>query len=184
MRSILIAGIALALAAPGTAQNPGVTDTSFTAPDGTRTLQHTAVIAAAVAILWKAFTDTAEFQRWSAPNSAIDLRTGGSLEASYDAKVKLGERDTIRHRIVTYLPEKMVVFQNQQAPRDLKDGELLAQTVTVIQYEPLGPNSTRVTISSTGWKDTPAWNGLYKFFQSGNAQTLAAMKKVYEAPAK
>lgn len=184
MRSILIAGIALALATPGMAQAPGVTETSFTAPDGTRKLQHTAVIAAPVAILWRAFTDTAEFQRWSAPVSRIELRTGGSLEASYDPKVKLGDRDTIRHRIVTYLPEKMVVFQNQQAPTGLKDGELLAQTVTIIQYEPLGPKSTRVTISSTGWKDTAAWNGLYKFFQSGNAQTLGEMKKVYEAPAK
>jgi len=181
---VAVAGIGLAVAMPCGAAVPGVTETSFTAPDGTRTLQHTAVIAAPVAILWRAFTDTQEFQRWSAPVAAIDLRTGGSLEASYDPKVKLGERDTIRHRIVTYLPEKLVVFQNIQAPTGLKDGDLLAQTVTIIQYEPLGPASTRVTISSTGWKDTPVWKRLYAFFQGGNAQTLGQMKKVYEAKAK
>lgn len=179
-----VAGICLTLAVPVRAADGLIQETSFVAPDGTRTLEHTAVTDAPVALLWKAFTDTDEFRKWSAPVSAIDLRTGGSLEASYDPKVKLGDRDTIRHRIVTYLPEKLVVFQNVQAPRDLTHGELLAQTATIIRYEPLDTDRTRVTISSTGWKDTPAWQALYRFFQSGNAETLASMKKTYERSAR
>ncbi len=176
--AILLAGLGLALAE--TAQATAVTETSFTAPDGTRTLQHEVVINAPVAIVWKAYTDTAEYRRWGAPVSAIDLRTGGSLEASPDPSIKLGERDTIRHRIVAYLPEKLIVFQNEHVPRMLPHGELLQQTVTIIRYEPLGPGRTRVILSSTGWKDAPEWNGLYRFFEGENAETLAAMKTAYE----
>ncbi len=164
------------------AKNPDVVDTSFVTADGARTLQEATVIAAPVAVLWKAFSDTAEFKRWNAPVAAIDFRVGGTLEASYDPKAALGARDNIKHRIVTFLPQRLIVFQNIQAPRALPDGALFQQTVTVIEYQPLGPARTRVTVSSTGWGAGPGFDRLYRFFQAGNAELLETMKKTYEAP--
>ena len=181
---IALTGIGLACASPAAAAQPGVTDSSFTAPDGTRTLQDSVVIEAPLAPLWKAFTDAAEYRRWSTPMAAIDLRTGGSFEAGYDPKAPLGSRDTILHRIVTYLPGKLIVFQNQHLPRALPHAGLVQQTVTVIEYAPLGPARTRVTVSSTGWKDAPEWNALYAFFAEENPEMLATLKKHYEQPAK
>ncbi|MBA3811859.1 MAG: SRPBCC domain-containing protein [Caulobacteraceae bacterium] len=188
MRKILasLAG-ALTLASVGVpletraAAGAGVVDTSFTTADGARTLQQSIVIDAPVAILWKAFSDTAEFKRWNSPVAAIDFKVGGTLEASYDPKAVLGARDNIKHRIVTYLPERLIVFQNIQAPRALPDGELFQNTVTVIEYQPLAPRGTRVTVSSTGWGTGAGYDRLYRFFQGGNAELLQAMKKAYEA---
>ncbi|WP_156257057.1 SRPBCC family protein [Sandarakinorhabdus oryzae] len=188
MKALLIAAALLAapaLAAPmtGDVHNAplpaNVVDSSFVAPDGSRTLQLSMVIKAPVAVLWKAFVDAGEFQKWSAPVAAIDLRTGGSIEASYDPKKPIGDPDNIRHRILTYLPERLLVFQNVQAPSGLKGREALARVVAVLEFTPLKPGVTRVQLSQTGWGDDPASNGLYGFFQRGNAQVLAHMNATY-----
>ena len=158
-----------------------VLDTSFVAADGARTLQESIDIDAPAAVLWKAFTDPAEYRRWNAPVAAIDLRVGGSLEASYDPAKPLGDPDNIKHRIITFLPGRLIVFQNIQAPRALTGAEAFQRTVTVLEYQPLDPARTRVTISSTGWGSDPASDRLYGFFKSGNAELLQKMKSVYGA---
>ncbi len=158
-----------------------IVDTSFLTADGARTLQLSTVIDAPVAILWAAFTNADEFKRWNSPVAAIDLRVGGSLEASYDASHPLGDPDNIKHRIITFLPERLVVFQNVQAPHALPHADRFQRTVTVLQYEPLGPARTRVTLSSTGWSDDADSRQVYDFFNAGNAELLAKMKSVYGA---
>jgi uncharacterized protein YndB with AHSA1/START domain len=158
-----------------------VSDTSFTTADGAKTLQQSVVIDAPTAALWKAFADAEEFKRWSAPVAAIDLRVGGVLEATYDPKRALGDPDNIKNRIVTFLPERLIVFQNIQAPHDLPHADLFQKTVTVVQFEPLSPVRTRVTISCTGWATDPESGRLYAFFQTDNAELLEKMKSVYEA---
>lgn len=181
----LIAAPALAAPMQGDVHNAplpaSVADSSFVAPDGSRTLQQSITIKAPVAILWKAFADAAEFRKWSAPVAAIDLRNGGSIEASYDPKKPIGDPDNIRHRILTYLPERLLVFQTIQAPTGLKGREALAQVVSVLEFMPLGAGLTRVTLSQTGWGHDAAANGLYGFFQKGNAQVLAHMNATYGA---
>jgi uncharacterized protein YndB with AHSA1/START domain len=160
---------------------PDVIDSSFVTDDGARNLQQSIVIDAPVAVLWKAFVDPAEFKRWNSPVAAIDLRVGGSLEASYDPAHKIGDPDNIKHRIITFIPERLLVFQNIQAPHGLANADRFQRTVTVVRYEPLGPARTRVTIACTGWASDPASQQLYGFFQGGNAELLEKMKAVYEA---
>ena len=134
-----------------------------------------------MSVLWKAFTDSAEFVRWGAPVASIDMKVGGRLEASYDASHPLGDPDNIVHRIITFIPERLIVFQNIQAPHMLPHAEAFQRTVIVLQYEPLGPARTRVTETVTGWGADPASNQLYAFFRAGNASVLEKMKHVYEA---
>ena len=175
--------LAGAAAAAEATKAPDVSDTSFATADGARTLQQSVVIDAPAAALWKAFADTGEFKRWNAPVAAIDLRVGGVLEATYDAKHALGDPDNIKNRIVTFLPERLIVFQNIQAPHGLPHADLFQKTVTVVQFEPLSPIRTRVTISCTGWATDTDSGRLYTFFQTDNAELLEKMKSVYEAPA-
>ncbi|MEJ0066599.1 MAG: SRPBCC domain-containing protein [Caulobacteraceae bacterium] len=156
-------------------------DSSFVTADGARDLQQSVVIDAPVAVLWKAFVDPKEFERWNSPVAAIDLRVGGTLEASYDPARKIGDPDNIKHRIVTFLPNQLLVFQNVQAPHELPHADLFQRTVTVVQYEALGPSRTRVTLSCTGWATDPTSRQLYGFFQKDNAEILEKMKVVYEA---
>lgn len=186
-RLIIAACAALALAGPAAsapAPSPDVVDTSFTTPDGDRDLQQSIVIAAPVALLWKSFTDPAEFKRWNSPVAAIDMRVGGSLEASYNPKAAIGDPNNIRHRVITFLPEQLIVFQNIQAPRQLPEAEAFQRTVIVVQFEPLGPARTKVTLSCTGWGNDPASDRLYRFFQTDNAEELETWKHVYETAAR
>jgi uncharacterized protein YndB with AHSA1/START domain len=177
----LIAGAVQAQPPAQPPMAPDVVDSSYVTADGARNLQESTVIAAPVAVLWKAFVDPAEFKRWNSPIAAIDLRVGGSLEASYDPAKRVGDPDNIKHRIITFIPERLLVFQNFQAPHALPHAEAFQRTVTVVQYEPLGPASTRVTFSSTGWASDPASIQLYAFFKGGNAEELEKLKQVYEA---
>ena len=171
-----------ALAEPALPKAPHVIETSFVSPDGARTLQESIIIDAPVAVLWKAFTVTSEYKRWNSPVANIDLRVGGSLEASYDDKHALGDPDNIKHKIITFLPERLVVFQNIQAPKQLPDAARFQQTVTVLQYEPISATRTKVVISSTGWSADAGADRLYSFFRNGNASLLEKMKSVYETP--
>lgn len=162
---------------------PEVSETSFATPDGARTLQQSIVIAAPLPLLWRAFTEAEAFKRWNSPVAAIDMRVGGTLEASYDAKHALGDPDNIKHRVITFLPERLIVFQNIQAPANLPGAAAFQRTVTVVEYAALAPGRTRVQISSTGWGSDEASNRLYGFFRGGNASLLKKMKTVFEAPA-
>ena len=177
-------GLVAGAAAAEPPKYPDVVDSSFVTDDGARNLQQSIVIDAPVAMLWQAFVDPTEFKRWNSPVAAIDLRVGGTLEASYDPKRKIGDPDNIKHHIITFIPERLLVFQNFQAPHDLPNADRFQRTVTVVRYEPLGPARTRVTIACTGWATDPASLQLYGFFRGGNAELLEKMKAVYEAPAK
>lgn len=183
---ILAAAATMALAAPALAtpaKYPDVVDTSFVTADGARDLQQSAIINAPVAVLWKSFTDPTEFQRWNSPVAAIDMRVGGSLEASYNPKSAIGDPNNIKHRVITFLPQKLIVFQNIQAPKELPGAAAFQRTVIVVEFEPLGPAKTKVTLSCTGWANDSDSNRLYGFFQAGNAQELESWKHVYEGAA-
>jgi len=171
----------IALAEPAAA--PDVVDSSYVTDDGARNLQQSIVIDAPVAVLWKAFVDPVEIRRWSSPVAAIDLRVGGSLEASYDPTRKIGDPDNIKHRIITFIPQRLIVFQNIQAPHELPNADRFQRTVVVLQYDALGPQRTRVTLSCTGFATDPASAQIYAFFQKDNAEALEKMKRTYEAPA-
>ena len=162
-------------------KTPDVVDSSFVTADGAKDLQQSVVIDAPVAVLWKAFVDAKEFERWDSPVAAIDLRVGGSLEASYDPAKAIGDPDNIKHRIITFLPNQLLVFQNIQAPHELPHADLFQRTVTVVQYEALSPTRTRVTISCTGWATDPTSAQLYAFFQKDNAELLEKMRQIYES---
>ena len=183
LMTLLAVGASLAAtSAPAAAAYPDVVDTSFVMADGARTLQESIEIHAPVAVLWKGYVDAEQYKRWNSPVAAIDLRVGGSLEASYDAAHKIGDPGNIRHRIITYLPERLIVFQNVQTPPGFPHPELFQKTVTILEYQALAPDRTRVTLSSTGWGTDPASAEIYTFFQGGNAELLEKMKSVFEAP--
>src|SRR5580698_10874263 len=86
----LTVGAASAQPAASTPKSPDVVDSSFVTSDGARNLRQSIVIDAPVAVLWSAFVDPAQFKRWNSPVAAIDLRVGGSLEASYDPAKAIG----------------------------------------------------------------------------------------------
>ena len=177
--ALLIAAPAAAQIQPPLAKYPHVEESSFKAPDGSRTLEESVVIDAPAAVLWRAYVEPKEFARWNAPMEAVDLRVGGAIEASYDAGAKVGDPDNIKHRLITWLPGRLLVFQNIQAPKSFPHPEVFQRTVITGRYEPQGPSRTRVVIAVSGWGSSPADDQLYGFFRSGDAELLEKLRTVY-----
>jgi uncharacterized protein YndB with AHSA1/START domain len=185
-RTLLAAAAALALAASAHAQKapsikdfPEVTDTSFKEANGNSVLQISLVIPAPRGAVWDQVTTTEGYLRWATPMAKIDFGVGGMIEASYDAKAKLGDPDNIRNRIVGYVPGRWLALKNEQAPHDLPDREEFKQVVTIMEFEDAGPGATRVTLTGVGYKPEPAYQELLQHFGWGNAYTLMKLKQSF-----
>jgi len=181
----LPAAIALTLwAAPAMAlpdpPAPAFEQIKGTAGDGTRFYEDSLVIEAPAAKLWSAFTDITVYRQWAVPVSAIDFRLGGAIEASYDPKGHIGDPQNIRNAFIAYIPGRLLVFQNVQAPDQLPGKADYARTVKTVEFETLGANRTRVTVSGIGFADGKGFDQLYAFFSQGDGQMLVSLKKAME----
>jgi uncharacterized protein YndB with AHSA1/START domain len=150
------------------------------AADGTRFYQDSLVIEAPASALWAAFTDTEAYRRWAVPVAQIDFRLGGVIEASYDPTGHLGDPQNIKNAFVAYIPGKLLVFRNVQAPSGLPGGEVYGQTIKLLEFETLAAARTRVTVSGIGFADGAAFDKLYAFFSVGDAKMLSNLQKALE----
>jgi uncharacterized protein YndB with AHSA1/START domain len=160
---------------------PHVADTSGEAGDGTRMIQESIVVHAPVAVLWKAFTDTATYQAWGAPNAEIVGGVGGHTEVVLDPKRKLGDPANLRHELLAYAPERLLVFRNTNAPPGLPGAAVFGDTRIILQFEDLGGGDTRVTLNQTGYGQGAAYDALWSFFHPHNAEMLEQLKRHFEA---
>lgn len=182
MKTLLMTVAALsltapALAAPSWRDYPGVSNTSFVEPSGDRSLQLSIDLNAPPEAVFALFTTGEGFASWAAPVAKVDLRVGGAIEASYDAKARFGDPDNIINRIETYIPNRLLVIRNVQAPQSLPARELFGRTVTMLEFAPLAGNRTRLTLTNAGYGKSPGFDTLYAHFEWGNAYTLDRLKK-------
>jgi uncharacterized protein YndB with AHSA1/START domain len=162
---------------------PGVIDQSFVLPGGERVLQLSAEVEAPVARVWAALATEEGFRAWAVPLAKIDLRVGGSIESSYDAKVPLGSGKTIRNEIVALVPERLLVIRNVQAPPGVPfDVGIFQAMQTAMWFEPLDAGRTRITLVNGRFLEGVAYDGVYRYFQAGNAYTLGELRR-HLAPA-
>jgi uncharacterized protein YndB with AHSA1/START domain len=161
---------------------PGVSNTSYVDAAGEKALQLSMDIPATPHAVFEAFTTTDGFKSWAVAVAQIDLRTGGSIESSYDPKAKIGDPNTIRNQIITFIPDHLLVIRNTQAPEGFAGKEAFQKTVTVIEFTPLRDGSaTRVRLTNTGYGASSEAQKVYSHFEWGNAYTLAELRKKFEA---
>jgi hypothetical protein len=178
-RIMLAIGV-LALAGAAHAADE-VRDTSFTEPNGERVLQESIDVAGTPACLWKALTDEATIKAAGMPMAHVELRNGGVIEEGFTPDAAPGGPATIRHLIIAYLPERLLVLRNQSTPPGLLHADLYRNIVQIDSIEPIDGGRTRVTLSHTGYGAGPDYDQLYAFFRNGNAGYLVAMKAACEA---
>jgi uncharacterized protein YndB with AHSA1/START domain len=155
--------------------------TSWVAADGTRTLRHSAAIRGAPGEVWDAFTTTAGYASWAAPVARVDFRLGGEFETSYATNAAIGAPGNIRNEIVAYLPRRMFALRNRQVPPDVPfDARAFQSLHTVVTFDDLGGGYTRVSVEMPGLKNDPAHEAIAKFFDWGNAATLAALRDRFD----
>lgn len=166
MKTIVIAFSAALLA---TAAQAEVKDTSYRDAGGHRVQQLETVIAAPVAKVWAAFTTDAGFQSWAAPVAHVTLGNDGMIEASYKKSAKIGDPDNIKNRIVAYVPERVLVLANENAPKGAPfDAEAFTKIRTIIEFQDLGDGRTRVVESGVGYGEGAEFDSVYKHFRAGN----------------
>jgi uncharacterized protein YndB with AHSA1/START domain len=184
-RLLAVAGL-ICIAASVRAAEPSwrdfkdVANTSYTEPSGERSIQLSINVPASPHDAFTAFTTSDGFSSWAVPIAKVDFRIGGYIEASYNPAAKIGDADNIKNAIVAYVPDRVLVIHNIQAPADFADRELFQHTVTVIEFTALDPRRTRVTITNAGYDTDQRFDTLYRHFEWGNAYTLHELKKRFE----
>jgi uncharacterized protein YndB with AHSA1/START domain len=183
---VKIAALAVALAAPGAAWGQAasaVVDSSFSEPDGDRVLQLSATIPAPPEAVWRAITTAEGWKRLGVRMASVDFRIGGVIETSYRADAHPGQAGNIRNEIVAYVPDRMLVIRNVQAPPGFPHAQEFSQTVTVFELQPAEGNTTVLRVSGVGFRPSPAFDALYGMFAAGNAATLDLLRRSFAAPA-
>jgi hypothetical protein len=174
-------GAALAVAALAGSAAAQVHDSSFKGPDGARVLQEWVDIDGPAACVWKSLTDESAIKAQGLAMAHVELKNGGVLEEGFTAHPK--REEMIRHQIIAYLPERLLVLRNLSTPPGLPGAELYPNIVQVISLEPRDGGVTRFTISHTGYGQGEGYDKLYAFFRNGNGGYLMGAKKACEAPA-
>jgi uncharacterized protein YndB with AHSA1/START domain len=111
---------------------PQVSNSGFTEASGDRAMQLSIEVPAPAHEVFLAFTTSEGFSSWAVPVALVDFRIGGYIEASYDPAAKPGDPNNIRNRILAYVPDRVLVIKNEQAPKGFADPELFQRTSTVI----------------------------------------------------
>jgi uncharacterized protein YndB with AHSA1/START domain len=182
----LLAFAALVMVVPVRAAEPSwrdfkdVANTSFVEPSGERSIQLSIEVPASPHEAFSAFTTSDGFSSWAVPIAKVDFRIGGYIEASYDSKAKIGDPGNIKNAIVAYVPDRVLVIRNIQAPVEFADTELFQRTVTIIEFAAIEPHRTRVTITNAGYGTGERFNTLYRHFEWGDAYTLQTLRTRFE----
>jgi uncharacterized protein YndB with AHSA1/START domain len=159
---------------------PDIVDSSFVEANGDRTLQLAVVVPASAKDAFAAFATTEGWKTWAVPFAVGDARVGAVMETAYRLDAKAGDRTNIKNEFIARLPGRLLVFRNVQAPPDFRHADLFAKVVSIVEFEPLGPASTRVVMSGVGYGAGPGYDELYRMFLGGNAWSLTKLKQRFE----
>jgi uncharacterized protein YndB with AHSA1/START domain len=179
MRSVLaaLAGLTVALTTlPASAQTP-IGHCSRTEASGARTLCHETVLDAPVSEVWSLWATADGLRTWAAPVIAIEARPGGLWESSYNRAAHIGDAGNIRNRIIAAQPNALLIMQVAAAPPGFAHANEVRELLTVIELDPVDANHTHVRISMHGYRDSAAFDELYRFFDWGNAYSLEKLQQ-------
>ncbi len=173
-RKLSVAALLTLVAVPVAAQAPR--NTSFVLPSGERVLRQEAELSAPIDSVWHSLTTTEGLRSFLAPVASMDLRVGGRWEASYNPHGQLGDSTNIVNEVVAYLPAELLVTRIDHTPPGFAHADVARGLRTVYQLQPLPGGHTRLAVSMVGWQTGPDWDAVYRFFERGNAYTLAELQ--------
>jgi uncharacterized protein YndB with AHSA1/START domain len=156
---------------------PGVENSSFVEPGGGRVLQLSAVVQAPPQQVWEAFVTDAGWTSWASPVGFVELKIGGAIESSYSPDARKGDPNNIINRIEAYVPGRLLVIRNVQAPAGFPGAEAFGKTVTVLEFTPQGAGATRVVLSNIGYGQGADFDTVYGHFEWGNAYALDGLQR-------
>ena len=162
-RVLSILAILAVLGGPVSAQNvdPIVSESTIDAP---------------VEAVWAAWTTSDGLRAWLAPHAETELRLGGMMRASYNAKGTLGDPGTIENTILSFEPKRMLSIKVSKAPQTFPFPNAIQQMWTVLYFEPEGANRTRLRVVGLGFGADEESQKMRSFFEKGNEFTLKQLQ--------
>jgi uncharacterized protein YndB with AHSA1/START domain len=139
------------------------------------------LIDAPVAAVWELWTTKKGLESCVVARAEIDLKVGGRMRTHYDARGEIGDPNTIENIILAYEPERMLTLRVGTPPEKFPFKEAVKSMWTVIYFEPVGPDRTRLRAVGLGFGGDEESKKMKAFFERGNAFTI---KKVQEHFAK
>jgi len=157
----------------------GVKDDSFKDANGARVLQESIEVDAPPIDVWAAFTTDKGFMKWAAPWAHIVPGNGGKIEFAFAPNGKAGDPANVRHRILVWLPAKILIFQNEYLPPGPGpfDAGAFGAVRTILTFEPTGRGTTDVTQTVVGFGEGDKFDRLYAHLHDGNAEYLTMLAK-------
>ena len=90
----------------------------------------------------------------------------------------MGDPQNIRHRILAFVPDRMIALKVEQAPeRGPVSMDTLAPLWGVYELEPVGPNRTRLRIAGLGYGNDEASSQMLGFFKAGNVYSIELLRQ-------
>ena len=134
------------------------------------------IVEAPVNSVWDAYTTKEGWENWSVPIAEVDLRIGGTIKTNYNPNGRIGDSTTIVTNIVNYVPLRLITLQAELTdnfPEFMK--KEAKNFYNVIYFDEVEPGRTHVKSFGIGYRNTPKYMNLMKFFIPANEKTLSKL---------
>lgn len=158
----------------------GLCPTSSIAAQDDR-IAHEAVLNASLDEAWAAFTTAAGLEAWMVPHADIELKVGGTMRTNFSPKGKLGDPGTIHNTILSFEPKRMLSFKVSHTPAGFPFVNAVKSMWTVVYFDALGPNRTRVRQVNLGFGNDEESRKMREFFETSDAEVMSALQKRFAA---
>jgi uncharacterized protein YndB with AHSA1/START domain len=138
---------------------------------------HEAIVNAPVDRVWEAFTTKGGIESWMAVSGDVDPRVGGKMRVTHRKGADLDGETAIHQTILSVDPQRMLSFRTVKSPEDFPFAATIGRTWTVIYFEALDANRTKVTVRMLGYSNDAEMLKMRAFFEVGNKATLDALVK-------
>jgi uncharacterized protein YndB with AHSA1/START domain len=147
--------MAFVMAAVLGAQNSPVTVQKLSRPE--KALRFEVAVPASIDAVWVAFSTQAGLQTWLWRDAQVDLRPGGDWLVLFPGRG--GSAPSAGGgTIVSFVPRQRLELRALAPERFPRCGR---NRRAVFEFQSLTPQSTRVTLTQTGWKTGQEWDDAY-----------------------
>lgn len=116
-----------------------------------KSIEVTRVVNAPVQQAWNTWTTPEGFKAAFGADLTVEMRPGGKYEVIWVPDAPEGQRGSEGCTVLSFIPNRMFSF-TWNAPPQFGDARG-RHTYIVIEFTPLGPDRTQVTLRHLGWPD-------------------------------
>lgn len=169
----------------------GASDSTFAAPPEKKTekksdstgkiLRKEVIVSGSLDDVWKCWTTSEGIAKFFSPESKIELEIGGAFDIYFKGPAdETGKRGAEGAKILSYIPNELLVFDWGFPPKVPKLRKSGAKTQVVIRFEDLGDGKVKVKFAQLGWQEGKEWDEGYGYFDQAWGFVLNNLKAHFE----